>query len=112
MTCEELRGVLRSRRVRLEAREGRLRVVGRREALTPEVEASIQEHSAELLMQVTGRLVTCKDLYRYVRRGDRVGTPSGDATVLQVFADRLTVVYDGAERAAFSRPEEVRFPIE
>ena len=110
MMWQELRGTLQDRQVQLEASGGSLRVSGSREALTPEVQRAIRAHSKALMMHLTGRLVACKDLYRYVKRGDRVGTPDGEGTVLQVFADRVTVLCDGADRASFFRPEDVSTP--
>ena len=107
MKLLDLTCTLQAWRIQLCAESGRLRVRGNRDALTPDVQQAILWHSTALMMQLTGRLVACKELYRYVKRGDRVHTPYGEGEILQVFRDRLTVLCDGRVEAVFCRPEEV-----
>ena len=99
MTLPDLIRTLEARGATVYAADGRLRIAGRRAALTPDVQRAVRQHADALLRRLT--------LYRQLHRGDRVVTPEGDGHVLQVFAHRITVRLDGAARAAFFEPEEV-----
>ena len=99
MNLPDLTRTLQARGVAVYAAGSRLRIAGRREALTPDVQRAVQQHAGALLRRLT--------LHRQLHRGDSVVTPEGEGHVLQVFAYRITVHLDSAARADFFEPEEV-----
>lgn len=99
MDLSDLTRTLEGRGVRLYASGGRLRIVGRRDALTPDLQRITAHHARALLYRLT--------LYRHLHRGDRVQTPDGPGRVLQVFAHRVAVHLDGRDRADDFEPEAV-----
>ena len=112
MRLDELSHTLKSRRIRLEYRGGRLRVRGKREAVTPEVLDAIRHHGPRLVREISGatnglRLTGRPDLCFLVTKGDRVQTPLGEGVVLQVFQDRITVHRTGQDCTEFFHPSEV-----
>ena len=90
------------------AESGRLKIEGDLSGLTGDLREAIRRDAVGLIIALTGRLMTHPRLCYYVRRGERVETPHGPATVLQVFADRITVRARGEKRARFYAPEEIR----
>lgn len=69
MDLSDLTRTLESRGVTIYASGGRLRISGRRAALTPDLQRLASRHARALLYRLT--------LYRRLHRGDRVQTPDG-----------------------------------
>lgn len=86
---------------------GGLALSGQTERLTDELRRAIRADAVGLRIALSGRLFIHPRLCYYVKRGDAVETPHGPATVLQVFADRITVRARGEKKARFYVPEEI-----
>lgn len=106
MIPEELRQAIREAGFRIGVGGGRLRVAGRRERLTPELQQLLNRYASNLCCGIAGQLMQCPRLYRCLPVGSRVQTEKGPGKVLQVFPDRLTVLTGGDEHTTFFDPEE------
>ncbi len=87
--------------------KNRLALTGDVSHLTDDLRAAIRREAHGIHISLTGRVRACPRLSYYVPKGSRVTTAHGEGEVLQVFADRITVLVDGEMRARFCNPNKI-----